>query len=137
MAQTEHLGLHQWEASDSFLRTDFNEDFAKLDAAVGGLITVGTYTGTADPNSSPTAKQDIPLGFQPRFLVVRDTSYRGSNQVSDNWTPHELGFATPEHGHWIYGQHQVLKITAAGFTAGGMNAKFNQKNVTYSYLAVR
>lgn len=34
MAQTEHLGLHQWEATDSFLRTDFNEDFAKIDGAV-------------------------------------------------------------------------------------------------------
>lgn len=37
MAQTEHLGLHQWEAGDNFLRTDFNEDFAKIDAAAGGL----------------------------------------------------------------------------------------------------
>lgn len=35
MAQTEHLGLHQWEATDSFLRTDFNEDFQKIDGAVG------------------------------------------------------------------------------------------------------
>ena len=43
MAQTEHLGLHQWEASDSFLRTDFNEDFAKIDAAVGApAYVVGT-----------------------------------------------------------------------------------------------
>ena len=37
MAQTEHLGLHQWETTDSFLRTDFNEDFAKIDAAVGTM----------------------------------------------------------------------------------------------------
>ena len=34
--QTANLGLHQWEASDHFLRTEFNEDFAKIDAAVAG-----------------------------------------------------------------------------------------------------
>ena len=32
---TEHYGLHQWEPGDSFLRTDFNEDFWKIDAALG------------------------------------------------------------------------------------------------------
>lgn len=32
--QTQHLGLHQWEPDDDFLRTDFNQDFAKIDAGV-------------------------------------------------------------------------------------------------------
>ena len=32
---TTNYGLHQWEASDDFLRTDFNTDFAKIDAALG------------------------------------------------------------------------------------------------------
>ena len=31
--QTEHLGLHQWESSDPFLREDFNEDNQKIDEA--------------------------------------------------------------------------------------------------------
>lgn len=36
MAQyTPNYGLHQWEAGDSFLRTDFNEDHARIDAALG------------------------------------------------------------------------------------------------------
>ena len=34
--QTANLGLHQWEATDHFRRTEFNEDFAKIDAAVAG-----------------------------------------------------------------------------------------------------
>ena len=33
--QTEYLGLHQWESTDSFLREDFNQDNAKIDQAVG------------------------------------------------------------------------------------------------------
>ncbi|MBU5436313.1 hypothetical protein [Pseudoflavonifractor sp. MSJ-37] len=34
---TEHHQLHQWEPGDPFLRTDFNEDLAKIDGALGGL----------------------------------------------------------------------------------------------------
>ena len=36
---TENYGLHQWAAEDDFLRTDFNEDFAKLDSAIKGVET--------------------------------------------------------------------------------------------------
>ena len=31
---TEHYQLHQWEPSDSFLRTDFNQDFARIDTGI-------------------------------------------------------------------------------------------------------
>lgn len=31
---TQHYQLHQWEPSDDFLRTDFNDDFKKIDAAI-------------------------------------------------------------------------------------------------------
>ena len=34
---TKHHQLHQWEPGDPFLRTDFNEDFAKIDGALGRL----------------------------------------------------------------------------------------------------
>ncbi len=38
MAQfTSNIGLHQWEPGDNFLRTDFNQDFAKIDGAFGAL----------------------------------------------------------------------------------------------------
>ena len=39
MNQTENLSLPQWEADDRIMRTDFNEAFQKLDAAVGTLGT--------------------------------------------------------------------------------------------------
>ena len=31
---TEHYQLHQWEPSDNFLRTDFNQDFARIDTGM-------------------------------------------------------------------------------------------------------
>ena len=36
--QTAHLGLHQWESTDSFLREDFNQDNRKIDEKVGSLL---------------------------------------------------------------------------------------------------
>lgn len=33
---TPNYGLHQWVPEDKFLRTDFNEDFSKIDTALAG-----------------------------------------------------------------------------------------------------
>ena len=35
MEETANIGLHQWAGTDPFLREDFNEDFRKIDTAVG------------------------------------------------------------------------------------------------------
>lgn len=37
MKQTEHCGLNQWDPADRILRTDFNADNAKIDAALAEL----------------------------------------------------------------------------------------------------
>ena len=73
---TEHYGLHQWEPEDDFLRTDFNTDFGKIDAAIKGVetdangklaqkaeVVVGGYTGNG-------TTQTITLGFKPKFVLV-------------------------------------------------------------------
>ena len=35
---TENYGLCQWEAGDSFVRTEFNQDNQKIDAALGSML---------------------------------------------------------------------------------------------------
>lgn len=37
MNKTKHLGLNQWDPTDRILRTDFNGDNAKIDAALAAL----------------------------------------------------------------------------------------------------
>lgn len=64
--KTEHYQLHKWEPGDDFLREEFNENFEKLDGAVGektGAV-FGTYTG--DGASSRT----ISLGFTPSAVLL-------------------------------------------------------------------
>lgn len=34
---TENFGLHQWVPEDDFLRTDFNQDFQKIDTALSEM----------------------------------------------------------------------------------------------------
>ena len=36
---TQHYQLHQWVPEDDFLRTDFNEDFKKIDTAIKSVET--------------------------------------------------------------------------------------------------
>ena len=144
MEYTTNYQLNQWDAQDAIKRTDFNADNAKIDAAiaavaasVSNLIVTGTYKGTTT-TTEPTVTQTISLGFQPRFLLVRSVGYKGSTYSGDTgWDTENIGFATPEHGHYIYGVNQVIQITEDGFIAGGTSAKFNNSGSTYAYLAIR
>lgn len=49
-----NYGLHQWVPEDKFLRTDFNEDFSKLDIELGRVDGVATEFYRAVPNLAYT-----------------------------------------------------------------------------------
>ena len=81
----EHYQLHQWESEDSFLRTDFNADFAKIDGAIAACshTVKGAYTGngsylTVELGFRPAAVL-VSLGYQsynqPRLSIDGDTAY--------------------------------------------------------------
>ena len=61
---TTNYNLCQWEATDQVLRTDFNEDNAKIDAALATIpqIAIGTYIGNG------SASQKISLSFTPKAV---------------------------------------------------------------------
>ena len=84
--QTPNYGLHQWEPSDNFLRTDFNEDLKKIDTALQTLetdkasvesmqavqeltqqrcrIITGSYQG------DDTQDRLINIGTRPKVVVI-------------------------------------------------------------------
>lgn len=68
--QTEHLGLHQWESGDPFLRTEFNENFQALERAVldRTKVTAGSYVGNGDV-------LEIDLGFRPTAVIWSKGTY--------------------------------------------------------------
>lgn len=79
--QTSNYGLSQWEATDKVLREEFNQDNAKIDAAlaqekaareeavaaVAATVTKivwGSYTGNG------AASKTISLGFTPQAVLL-------------------------------------------------------------------
>ena len=122
---TEHYGLHQWEPTDDFLRTDFNTDFGKIDAALHGkadttaleamkglidekckLIT-GTYVGNG-------STQQIDLGRMPRVagLGIGNYCIMVHEQLPENgdMTANATGFQV------IYDDRAAIPVNRDGRT---------------------
>ncbi len=123
--KTKNYQLHQWEATDDFLRVEFNENFGKLDEAA--RVVVGTYAG--DNAESRT----ISLGFTPQaVLVVSDEGQMGSSASSTRCMG---GLAAPG----MSTLNGLLRIVKGGFEIQSREAyvSTNSRSHTYGYLAVR
>ena len=138
---TSNYQLHQWEASDNFLRTDFNEDFQKIDTAIKGVetgagaalalkadktevaavqalaaekaeIVTGSYTGSGGTKT-------VSLGFRPKLVVVPLSAYYTAAAAAG-------------------GSPSQIFVTSNGFSAqdGGVTSP-NESGRTYYYAALR
>ena len=135
---TTNYQLHQWEASDSFLRTDFNTDFQKIDAAIKGVETAAntalalkadkteltqacgaldeakceTLTGSYTGNGANT--RTIDLGCSPKAVFVGE--FLAVPGMTSNY---------------------LLSLTASGFQVrDSLGTSTNSSGETYYYLAL-
>lgn len=88
---TPNYGLHQWVPEDNFLRTDFNEDLAKIDAAIKaaeetaaagdqevleqaqGLANAAQSAAQAAQNTANRALKDLePVGYNVYNLLLQN-----------------------------------------------------------------
>ena len=143
---TPNYGLHQWVPEDNFLRTDFNEDFQKIDTALGQKaeaanttsrltalegrveVRIGSYTG--DGAESRT----ISLGFTPKAVLLEcDMGHRSDSYIRYG------GLAL--NGKPVVGMsnHTALEIVSGGFIVyyypGYSNT--NAVNMDFYYLAFK
>lgn len=152
--KTQNYQLHQWEATDDFLRTEFNENFTKLDeavaaevaaraSAVNGLntalgkkpeVVTGSYTGDG------TKGRTISLGFQPKAVFVIPSNGRLNATYG-----YYGGLALPSKPVAV-GSHEVAAIVAAGFRVSHTVANYtnyseyltaNENGKIYYCLAVK
>lgn len=156
MNRTTHYQLSQWEAEDQVRRTDFNEDNAKLDAALAGLQTevgkkaetaaltalqtavngkgncrmvYGSYVGDGDRDATIS----LTTGFPPKLVLVAGGSYF----LPLFWGA-DLALAYSSH---IYAVNPVWRADGVSWTlvnayenpAYGM---LNDKDKTYYYIAL-
>ena len=135
---TSNYQLHQWVPGDNFLRTDFNEDFAKIDAAIKGVETAAntalalkadkteltqacgaldeakceTLTGSYTGNGANT--RTIDLGCAPRAVFVGE--FLAVPGMTSNY---------------------LLSLTASGFQVrDSLGTSTNSSGETYYYLAL-
>ena len=154
---TEHFSLNQWQADDQVKRTDFNEDNAKIDAALNDLaaevakkaataaldalskklaampcLVTGTYTGDG------TDSRLISLGFQPKALLVMIEEGYSARPYTDDYYG---GLALPGKPVCLqtsYGTNYILTIESKGFRVYYNRDRYilsNQKDTNYYYLA--
>lgn len=117
-SKTMNYQLNQWEADDSFLRTDFNEDNAKIDAA---LKAHDTALGQKADSSSVTASLNALNTTVSAKCQVVFGSYTGDGTASRTIA---LGFRPKgvflvEKGGWM----DVNGDSYGGLAADGMDAK--------------
>ena len=129
--QTSNYKLNQWAAEDPVLRTDFNQDNAKLDAALEAIdktifrIVTGTYTGNNETS------QTIELGFAPKIVIVTTNGGYNANFIYE--TGVQIAFTGQDS--------EMLALTETGFIVSGdgqrgMNSSKSSLN-PFHYLAFR
>ena len=134
---TENLALCLWAADDPVLRTEFNADHRKIDAAITDLkISIGVledYDGSAAVTVS--------LGRQPRMVIVGN-KVGFSNIITGNSTSSSSGHTVAMPGYPGYHSYLTgdlltsgvaLEVTQDGFT---LNPGFNPGLAPYFYLAI-
>lgn len=132
---TENYHLHQWVPEDNFLRTDFNTDFQKIDAALAEVealagskcsVVAGTYSG------NNAESREINLGFQP-VAVMLENSFGKRPAVDFNMYG---GLAV--QGGSLNHSDTALTITQTGFRVGKVGESLtNFSGNSYRYLAFR
>ena len=149
---TANYGLCQWEPGDSFVRSEFNGDNEKVDAALHALETgkaaqsavtaltgavngkcrmaAGSYTGNG---TAAGDSQQISVGFPVQAVLVerQDGSRSGSGYgtragLALQGQPLRLGNGT------------LVSVSGSGFTAyvrAESQGSLNTRDVVYYYLA--
>ena len=141
MAQkTANYQLNQWEPEDDFLRTDFNEDNAKIEAALNlkCAVIVGSYTG------NNAAERTISLGATPKavFVCSRSGIAGESGLIYGGLAVTGSGVNSMNSGT-VYSPAAV-EITEGGFIVrysgdeyvGAVRLFANFNIVQYNYIAV-
>lgn len=146
MNTTEHYQLNQWDGSDRILRTDFNADNAKVDAALAEqaaavaehtqrLAACGNcqiyhtrYNGTGESGSSAPSTLTFP--YKPMFVAFCNTSngenmlaiYNSPNGYSRNYISNNVTF--------------IWSGNTLSWYASAPNTQLNEARTSYTVVAL-
>ena len=125
--KTTNYQLNQWEPEDNFLRTDFNEDNAKIEAALTEMargsvkIITGTYSGTGTTAQTIEFGQEVGPVFVQAVGVGSSTNYSGYVLASG----HQYGYSSTAIGLYHNGTSITIQFN-----------NLNNASYTYRYIAL-
>ena len=146
---TENYGLCQWEATDQVLRTEFNEDNAKVDVALGTLsetvakhtaamarfgnckIESFSYTGMgAYGVNSPTR---ITFPKQPMlFFILGQTQFMAGSKDTERGTVIKF----EGYGASVSAPYLTWSGNQVSFYGSKAEEQLNSTNITYWVFAL-
>ena len=134
MTKTTNYQLNQWDATDRVLRTDFNSDNQKIDAALGEKVEIqfGNYTGNGG-SSQKIALEGTPCAV---YVCPADGAVCDLYGIDSLWG----GLAFTDHPAIRKGQN-LVKIEDGGFrvyystSSGSEHILTNQEDVAFHYIA--
>ena len=140
---TPNYGLHQWESSDDFLRTDFNQDLSKIDTAIkeakdlaDGKIScvTGEYTGNGSTGTSGGVWLTFP--FVPKLVIIQPVvvNYTGGASTLILQSPHIQFFLGSTYED-VKAEWEGNSLHFYGDTGSGATTFLNGNNCTYAYSA--
>ena len=139
---TEHYQLSQWQPQDRVLRTEFNQDNARLDSALNQLagqtlhVAAGVYTGTGLHGSGQP--NTLTFEFAPMLVIIvaDHTSLLKTGTVLVTGQTRSPGIGTA----YSSGSCLDLTVTWSGnsvsWYAGDEERQLNEAEVPYRYFAL-
>ena len=138
---TPNYRLHQWEPEDPFLRTDFNEDLAKIDQALQASgdchFIYGSYVGTGTFGTSAPCTLDFSdiLPETPKMLLVRRSI--GTYNYLLVLRGMESTFLSSENTYSNEVAHFTWKDTSVSwYVEKNETLQMNLEGETYYYIAM-
>jgi len=103
--------------------------------SVDGYQKVGSYTGNG---TSTASTQSIDVGFEPRFVMIKNTTSGSTNWVvidslrenGDKWLYPNASDSEYDDGN------TYTELTSTGFTLNNNSSYANKNNDVYIYLAI-
>ena len=139
---TTNYQLHQWEANDDFLRTDFNEDFAKIDAAIKGVETAANTALAGKASQMALEAVEAMASGKAEFTLGTYIGNGSNKTVSVGFRAKALFICDGTYDTLLVqgGDHPLLSLTDSGFSVKYISAYGstpNKENSLYAFLAFR
>lgn len=141
MTDTQHYQLNQWAADDQVLRTDFNADNAKIDAALGehaqklewldGIgVERGTYVGTGV--AGPDAPTTLTFSGKPILVFVGGGGCCAATMIRPSTLSYNIGLTMSDQMILSWGENSITWYA----TPNNVNGQMTVSGTTYAYFAM-